>query len=42
MLGYFRHPTICNNNIAFISEDDIWTVNIENNLAAYLLNRFII
>ena len=40
MQGYFRHPTINNNNIAFISEDDIWTVNIENNLARRLTNNY--
>jgi len=33
MQGYYRFPTINNNNVAFISEDDIWIVD-KNNLNA--------
>ena len=36
MQGYYRFPTIHDNNIAFISEDDIWIVDINNPTARRL------
>jgi len=39
MQGYYRFPTISNNKIAFVSEDDIWTVSLENNNAIKLTSN---
>ena len=39
MQGYYRFPTIFNNQIAFISEDDIWTTSLENNNAIKLTSN---
>jgi tricorn protease len=27
--GYYRYPTICDDTVVFISEDDLWTVSAE-------------
>ena len=39
MQGYYRFPTISINKIAFVSEDDIWTVSLENNNAIKLTSN---
>ena len=36
MQGYYRFPTINKNNIAFVSEDDIWIADIDNPIARRL------
>ena len=33
MQGYYRFPTIYKNKIVFVSEDDLWIVEIGNNKA---------
>ena len=33
MQGYYRFPTIFNNKIIFVSEDDLWSVNLDNSKA---------
>ena len=30
MSGYFRFPSIHNDNVVFVSEDDLWIVKIDN------------
>ena len=39
MQGYYRFPTIHGNQIAFISEDDIWTVSNNSSTAIRLTNN---
>ena len=34
--GYFRHPTVHNEQIVFVSEDDLWSVSIKDGLAVRL------
>lgn len=34
--GYYRHPTIWGDTVAFVSEDDLWTVGTEGGLARRL------
>lgn len=34
--GYFRFPAVCQNKIAFISEDDLWEVGLEGGAARRL------
>jgi tricorn protease len=34
--GYYRHPTISGDRVAFVSEDDLWTVSVEGGLASRL------
>ena len=36
MKGYYRFPTIFKNQIVFVSEDDIWSVTIDNPRAVRL------
>ncbi len=38
MEGYYRFPTIHKDKIAFVSEDDLWTVSLKNNEAKRLTN----
>ncbi len=35
-LGYFRFPTIHNDSVAFVSEDDLWTVSAKGDIARRL------
>ncbi|MBI44782.1 MAG: peptidase [Candidatus Marinimicrobia bacterium] len=39
MQGYYRFPTIHGNQIAFISEDDIWTISNNSSTAIRLTNN---
>ena len=39
MKGYYRYPTIHKNLIVFVSEDDLWKVNLENNIAIRLTSN---
>jgi tricorn protease len=34
--GYLRHPSLCGDTIAFVSEDDLWVVSAEGGLARRL------
>ncbi|HZJ49040.1 MAG TPA: peptidase, partial [Acidimicrobiia bacterium] len=34
--GYYRHPTIHDEGIVFVSEDDLWTVGIDGGIARRL------
>lgn len=34
--GYFRFPTIYNNRVVFVSEDDLWSVPVEGGMARRL------
>ena len=34
--GYYRFPTIHNNTVVFVSEDDLWTVSAEGGIARRL------
>ena len=34
--GYYRHPSIHNNQVVFVSEDDLWTVSLDGGKAARL------
>ena len=34
--GYYRHPTVAGGNVAFVSEDDIWTVPLAGGTARRL------
>ena len=34
--GYYRHPTVSGGNVAFVSEDDIWTVPLAGGTARRL------
>ena len=36
--GYYWHPTIHNDQIVFVSEDDLWTVSAQGGLARRLTN----
>jgi tricorn protease len=36
MSGYYRYPTIHGDSLAFVSEDDIWTVSTEGGIARRL------
>ena len=40
MSGYFRFPTIYKDNIAFVAEDDIWSITKENNSANRLTTNY--
>lgn len=31
--GYYRHPSLCNDKIVFVSEDDLWEANISDGIA---------
>ena len=37
--GYYRYPTINQNNIVFVSEDDLWTVPVEGGIARRLTSN---
>ena len=39
MSGYYRFPTINHNYIVFVSEDDLWSVTLENPSAIRLTNN---
>jgi tricorn protease len=34
--GYYRYPTICKDNVVFVSEDDLWTVDVKGGVARRL------
>ena len=36
MLGYYRFPTINNKQIVFVSEDDLWSVTLDDSRAVRL------
>ncbi len=36
MPGYYRYPTIHDNTLVFVSEDDLWTVSTEGGIARRL------
>ena len=36
MKGYYRFPTIFSNHIVFVSDDDLWKVDINNQIASRL------
>jgi len=36
MSGYYRFPTIHNKQIVFTSEDDLWSVSLDNSRAIRL------
>ena len=40
MLGYYRFPTIFKNRIVFVSEDDLWSVDINNPIAVRLTSNY--
>ena len=40
MSGYFRFPSIHNDNAVFVSEDDLWIVNIKNPIARRLTSNY--
>ena len=37
-MSYFRKPTLYKNKVVFVSEDDLWTVNLEGGIATRLTN----
>ena len=39
MSGYYRSPTICQNTIVFVCEDDLWTVPVEGGVARRLTSN---
>ena len=39
MSGYFRFPSIHNDNVVFVSEDDLWIININNPIARRLTSN---
>ena len=39
MNGYFRFPTIYKNIVVFVSEDDLWTVDVEKQIARRLTSN---
>ncbi len=39
MQGYYRFPTICNNTVIFVCEDDLWTVSIEGGIPRRLTSN---
>ena len=36
MLGYYRFPTVNNKQVVFVSEDDLWSVNLDDSRAIRL------
>ena len=40
MSGYFRFPAIHKENLVFVSEDDLWIVDINNPIARRLTANF--
>ena len=40
MSGYFRFPSIHNDNVVFVSEDDLWIININNPIARRLTSNY--
>ena len=39
MSGYYRDPTICQDSIVFVCEDDLWTVPVEGGIARRLTSN---
>ena len=39
MSGYYRSPTICQDTIVFVCEDDLWTVPVEGGVARRLTSN---